>query len=283
MIYCKELNKSFESKEDLFKALAENETLIVDAKKAQIYKSIDKGLQIVTDQNGIEKALSSEQNKGLKFDDNYYYFVVNSSNILDSHNDMHVDGNWKKTVKEQQGKVYLVFDHTLKRSEIIAMQKDIEMLTAKIPFSLLGKNYEGESYCLIYKVAKDKIVNKEAKQWLEDGHKLEASVRMQYVNIETAFNTNDKEYIKQKENYDMYYPLIANKSDFEEIEYFWIVKEAKNVYESSLVLFGSNGATGLIQENKNEADVITSEIKDEPLQDTQQLEVIPVKRKLSII
>lgn len=270
MIYCKELKQEFETKEDLFKALAENENLIVDAKKAQIYKSIDKGLQIVTDQKGIEKALTSEENKGLKFDDNYYYFVVNSSNILDSHNDMHVDGNWKKTVKEQQGKVYLVFDHTLKRSEIIAMQKDIEMLTAKIPFSLLGKNYDGESYCLIYKVAKDKIVNKEAKQWLEDGHKLEASVRMQYVNIETAFNTNDKEYAKQKENYDMYFPLIANKEDFEEIEYFWIVKEAKNVYESSLVLFGSNGATGLIQENKTDADIITPEIKNEPSNDTQE-------------
>lgn len=269
MIYCKELKQEFETKDDLFKALAENENLIVDAKKAQIYKSIDKGLQIVTDQKGIEKALTSEENKGLKFDDNYYYFVVNSSNILDSHNDMHVDGNWKKTVKEQQGKVYLVFDHTLKRSEIIAMQKDIEMLTAKIPFSLLGKNYDGESYCLIYKVAKDKIVNKEAKQWLEDGHKLEASVRMQYVNIETAFNTNDKEYAKQKENYDMYFPLIANKEDFEEIEYFWIVKEAKNVYESSLVLFGSNGATGLIQENKTDAEIITPEIKEEPTEVTQ--------------
>ena len=278
MIYCKELKQEFETKDDLFKALAENENLIVDAKKAQIYKSIDKGLQIVTDQKGIEKALTSEENKGLKFDDNYYYFVVNSSNILDSHNDMHVDGNWKKTVKEQQGKVYLVFDHTLKRSEIIAMQKDIEMLTAKIPFSLLGKNYDGESYCLIYKVAKDKIVNKEAKQWLEDGHKLEASVRMQYVNIETAFNTNDKEYAKQKENYDMYFPLIANKEDFEEIEYFWIVKEAKNVYESSLVLFGSNGATGLIQENKTDAEIITPEIKEEPTEVTQI-----VKRKLSVI
>ena len=92
---------------------------------------------------------------------------------------------------------------------------------------------------------------------------------MQYVNIETAFKTNDKEYAKQKENYDMYFPLIANKEDFEEIEYFWIVKEAKNVYESSLVLFGSNGATGLIQENKTDAEIITPEIKEEPTEVTQ--------------
>jgi len=277
-IFCKELNKSFENKEQLFKALYENKTLIIDEKKAQIYKSIDKGLQIVTDQKGIEKAFDNETNKALKFDDNYYYFVVNSANILDSHNDMHSDGNWKKTTKEQQGKVYLVFDHSLKRQDIIAMRKDIEMITAKIPFSLLGKDYEGESYCLIYKVAKDKIVNKEAKEWLELGYDLEASVRMQYVQIEMAFNSKDPDYAKQKSTYDEFYPLIANKEDFEEITYFWVVKEAKNVYESSLVLFGSNGATGLIQENKEEADIITSENKEEPTEVTQI-----VKRKLSVI
>lgn len=271
MIYCKELKQNFESKEFLFKALLENEKVIIDSKKAQIYKSIDKGLQITTDQVGIEKALGSDANKGLKFDNNYYYIVVNSSNILDSHQDMHIDGNWKKTVKEQQGKVYLVFDHTLKRSEIIAMQKDIEMFTAKIPFSMLGKNYDGETYSLIYKIAKDKIINKEAKEWLELGHKMEASVRMQYVTIEAAFNAKDKDYEKQKKNYDDFYPIIANKEEFEEIDYFWIVKEAKNVYESSLVLFGSNSATGVInQENKEEIEPSKDTLDTEPSIDTQK-------------
>lgn len=277
MIYCKELNKKFESKSEMFKELFENKDLIIESKKAEIYKSIDKGLKFVTDQKGIEKAFNNELNKELKFDSDYYYFVVNSANILDSHGDMHAEGNWEKTVKEQQGKVYLVFDHNLKRSEIIAMRKDIEMFTAKVPFSLLGKDYEGETYSLIYKVKKDKIVNKEAKEWLEQGHELEASVRMQYVNIMTAFNTDEKEYAKQKETWDMYYPQIANKNEFNEIDYFWVVKEAKNVYESSLVLFGSNSATGRIDsENKTEAEEITSEIKEEPTEVTQ-------KRKLSVI
>lgn len=261
----------------MFKELFENKDLIIESKKAEIYKSIDKGLKFVTDQKGIEKAFNNELNKELKFDSDYYYFVVNSANILDSHGDMHAEGNWEKTVKEQQGKVYLVFDHNLKRSEIIAMRKDIEMFTAKVPFSLLGKDYEGETYSLIYKVKKDKIVNKEAKEWLEQSHELEASVRMQYVNIMTAFNTDEKEYAKQKETWDMYYPQIANKNEFNEIDYFWVVKEAKNVYESSLVLFGSNSATGRIDsENKTEAEEITSEIKEEPTEVTQ-------KRKLSVI
>lgn len=258
-IYCKELDREFNSKEELFKALAENETFIHDAKKSQVYKSFEKGLQVVTDQKQIEKAFDATE-KGIKFDSDYHYFVVNSANFLDSHSDIHVDGNWNKSVKDQQGKVYLVFDHSLKRSDIIAMKKDVEMFTAKISWNMLGKEYEGETYSLIYKVKKDKIVNKEAKEWLEQGHELEASVRMQYIKIETAFNSTNTDYSKQKEVYDTYYPQIANKEDFKEIEYFWVVKEAKNVMESSLVLFGSNSATGIVNnENKSEADKITPE------------------------
>lgn len=280
MIHCKELNTDFETIEDLHKALVENEAVIIDRKKSVIYKSIEKGLQVVTDQKSIEKALDTEANKGIKFDDAYYYFVVNSANYLDSHLDMHASGNWNKSVKDQQGKCYLVFDHALEKSEIIAMKKDIEMFTANISWKMLGKDYDGETYCLIYKVAKNKIIHKQAKEWLEQGYDFEASVRMQYVKIEIAFKSNNPEYAKQNATYEEYYPLIANKEALDDVEVFWIVKEAKNVYESSLVLFGSNDATGMINnENKSEAVEDTTE-SEEPSDDTQTIEV---KRKLSVI
>ena len=274
MIYCKELNKEFESKADLFKALVENESFIIDAKKSQVYKSFEKGLQVVSDQKTIEKAFNDSE-KGIKFDSDYYYFVVNSANYLDSHNDMHVDGNWNKSVKDQNGKVYLVWHHDFSKTEnIIAFPEDIEMITSKVAWSLLGKAYDGETYSLIYKVKKDKIVNENVSKWLKEGRKLQLSVRMQYIKLETAFNSDDEDYSKQTENYNKYYPLIANKDEFKEIEYFFIVKEAKNVMESSLLPFGSNSATAEISqgENKTEADEITSEIKEEPSIDTQKLE-----------
>ena len=75
MIYCKELNKEFESKSDLFKALVENESFIIDAKKSQVYKSFEKGLQVVSDQKTIEKAFNDSE-KGIKFDSDYYYFLL---------------------------------------------------------------------------------------------------------------------------------------------------------------------------------------------------------------
>ena len=281
MIFCKELNKNFEDKEVMFAELLANKELIIKEKTSNILKSIDKGIAIASNQEAIQKAI--ETNKELNIDKDFYYFVVNSSNILDSHGDMHVKGNWDKTVKEQQKKTYLVFDHQLKRSEIIAMKEDIEMLTLEIPFSLIGKNYEGNSYVLVYKVHKDKIRNKEAKELLESGYAFEASVRMQYVKIDLAMDSNLKENAKEKENFDKYYSEIANKEEFETLSYFWVIKEAKNVQESSLVMFGSNPATGLINENK-EADAITSS-NEEPLKDTQENQASNnvAKRKLSII
>lgn len=256
MIYCKELNKSFDTEQELFKALKDNKQLIIDAKKSEVYEARRKGVGVHCSQDSITKILGAS--KGIEMDNDYYYFVVNSSNILDSHKDVHLQGNWEKTVKEQQGRVYLVFDHKLLRSEIVAMKEDIEMFTEIIPFSAIGKNYQGDTYCLIYKVKKDKIVNSEAKEWLEKGYNFEASVRMQYMDIILCLNSNSEEDKREKENFDKYYPLIANKEDFEEIKYFWGVKQAKNTMESSLVMFGSNPATGTIQENKTE-----------PLKDTQ--------------
>lgn len=260
MIVVKEFpGKTFNSENELFKYLMANKTILIEAKKAEIYKSIDKGLKVLTSQKSILKI--TDTSKAFKMDENYYYFVVNSANILDTHTDMHIEGNWEKTVKEQQGKVYLVWDHELKRSEIIVMKSDVEMFTAKIPWSLLGKDYEGETYCLVYKVLKTKVVNKEAKEWLENDYDFEASVRMQYMDIDIAIDSKDNDMAKEKANFDLYYPIIANKSDFEKINYFWIIKQAKNVMESSLVMFGSNNATGRIQENK-EPDNSTLENKE---------------------
>lgn len=274
MIVAKEFpNKTFSNKDELFKALIENKSLIIESKKAEIYKSIDKGVSVTANQTAVKKL--NEATKSFEIDDDYYYFVVNSSNVVDSHGDMHVTGNWEKTVKEQQGKVYLVFDHELKRSEIIAMKQDVEMFTAMIPFKAIGKDYEGETYCLIYKVKKDAIINSQAKEWLEKGYDLEASVRMQYMDIDVCINSNNKDYAKEKANYDTYINQVANIKDFEELDYFWIVKQAKNVMESSLVMFGSNSATGRIQENKTEPS-------DDTLTDNEPTKVTQEKKKFNI-
>jgi hypothetical protein len=268
-IYLKD--KTFSTKEDLFKELKENKDLIIDAKKSEIYKSCEKGQSVVA--KNLDLLKFSEENKAIKIDENYYYFAVNSTKILDSHDDLHVDGIWKKSVQEIQGRNYLVEDHELEISKIIARKEHIEIFTAKIPFSLIGKNYEGNTEVLIYKVPKNQIKNDKVKEWLDSGDAIECSVRMQYVTILLALDSNAPDDATEKKNYDDYIGLIANKSDFEYIPYFFIIKEAKNVKESSLVPFGSNSSTGVVQNKEYTPTLEIEAEKIEPTQVTQQTEI----------
>lgn len=272
-------DKEFETKEELFIALKENLELILDAKKSVIQKSCEKGLSVTCKSvNYIDLLKFEDQTKGIKVDDNFYYIAVSTSKILDSHDDLHIDGMWKKSILESQGKNYLVADHCLELDKVIVRKSYVEIFTAKIPFSLLGKPYEGNTEALIYKVPKDKIINKVAKEWLESGDEIEASVRMQYVTILFALDSNKPEDEKAKKVYDEYINQIANKEDFDYIHCFFVIKEAKNVRESSLVVFGSNHVTGNVTNNKSQADNSLDEIKEEPLIDTQ-IEEIPQKDK----
>lgn len=241
-------DKEYATKEELFKDLKDNQELLIDAKKSEIQKSCDKGESISC--KTLDLLKFTDQLKGIKIDDNYYYIAVNSTKILDSHDDLHVDGIWKKSVKEIQGKNYLVADHELELMSVLARKEHIEIFTAKVPFSLIGKPYDGDTEVLIYKIAKVQIKNDVVKEWLDSGDSIEASVRMQYVTILLALDSNSPDDAIEKKNYDDYIDTIANKSDFEYIPYFFVIKEAKNVKESSLVVFGSNSSTGQINNNK---------------------------------
>ena len=262
-------NKEFNTKEEMFAELKANVDFIIESKKTEIKNSCDKGLAVSC--KSLDLMKFTDQLKGIRIDDDYYYIAVNTTGVLDSHLDLHVKGIWNKTVKEQQGKNYLVEDHILALSNVIVAKEHVEMFTAKLPFSLLGKPYEGDTQALIYKVPKNKVKKEYIKEWLDSGDSIEASVRMQYLNIKFAMDSNDPEDAVEKKVYDDYIGEIANKGDYDYIPYFFVVKEAKNVKEASLVLFGSNSTTGQI-ENKEVAVEDTTEIIAEPSADTQKNE-----------
>ncbi|HPN22980.1 MAG TPA: hypothetical protein PK758_13840 [Tenuifilaceae bacterium] len=258
----------FSDKESLFKHLRENKDLIIDAKKSVIQKSCEKGTSVVC--RPLDLLKFTDQLKEIKIDDNFYYIAVNSTRILDSHEDVHDDGIWRKSVKEVQGRNYLVCDHELELLSVVARKEHIEIFTAKVPFSLIGQPYDGDTEILVYKVAKSQIKIEEVREWLDSGDSIEGSVRMRYVTILLAMDSNNPEDSTEKANYDSYIEKIANRADFEYIPYFFIIKEAQNVRESSLVVAGSNHATGLVlQEPSKDTPKI------EPEQSTQQV----VKRR----
>ena len=247
MIFCKDLDRNFETKEKMFSALRENHEKLKEFKKKTVFYSKDKGTSI---KRSNLKGIKESELKQIVDTDKYFYIAVNTTKVLDSHLDLHLDNIWNRSAKNQNRKNYLVDSHIFTMSATIAAKEDVEIMVVDIPFSAIGSSLPGMTQALVYRIEKDKILDEKAKTWLEEGKDIEASVKMQYVDIKFAMNSFDPEDREFKACYDQYISIVANKQEYEEeygeINYFWAVSEAKNIDESSLVLRGSNPETGQI-------------------------------------
>lgn len=257
-------NKEFATKEELFAALRLNAEKIIALKKLDIHKSYFKGYPA---DGFLAKDLAEAAKVGPHMKDGYIYPIINTTRYMDSHDDVHLDGLWDRSVKEQQGKLYYVADHKIMIDSIIAWPSDVSAMVKSIPWSFVGKDYAGNTEALIYEIGKDKIVHAVAKNIIDEKRPVQNSVRMQYVTIHLGMNSPAKENIKFKEYYDKHINSIANKEVAEEQGYFFGVEEAKIIKEGSMVVLGSNDATTVRQ--KDEADTITSD-KIEPVAPTTQ-------------
>jgi hypothetical protein len=268
-IFCKELDKHFDTKELMFKELFENRNEIIAIKKANIYKSIDKGsiapLQILKNIDAVKAPF--------EIDENYFYAVINSTNYLDSHGDVHIPELWKKSLKDNVGKLHYVVDHELKVASVIAWPKDVEAFTIIVPWSFIGKDYAGDTQILVYKIPKSAIMMPEVKYVIDNKIDVQNSVRMQYITIKFCVNSDDKDYAEAKNNWNNYIDQVANKDVALSDGYFFAILEAAIRQEGSMVIYGSNDATPIIFESKNnepEAVADTSKII-EPSDDTQTI------------
>lgn len=259
-VFCKELNRDFEDKEQMFAELASNASKIIELKKASTKESDSVSLLF------IEKSIDSV--KALDFvKEGYVYPVINTTNFLDSHGDVHFPGIWNKSLKDKARKIFYVLEHKLSIDNVIAFPNDVNAFVKNITWKDLGFDYEGETQALIYEIAKDKIKIPQIKALFEEKTPFENSVRMRYINMELAIDTKNADLAKNKAIFDNYIDQIANK-ELAQIEgYFWAVTEASIEKEGSLCLFGSNSATPVIY---NTGAVNDTSDKNEPSKDTQK-------------
>lgn len=262
--FCRTLNKSFETKESMFKELKANEEKIINLKKAAIQKSAEKGQY---SPSLAMLKLNESAKDSLNMEDGYVYPVINTTKYMDSHDDVHFDGIWNKSLKDNRGKIYYVADHNLNIGSVIAYPKNVNAFVKMLPWSVVGKDFEGETQALVYKIKKDDIVHEGAKRVIEDKHDIQNSVRMQYVKIKFAVNSDSKDYAENKAYFDAKIDSIANKEEVLEQGYFYGVEEAKIHKEGSMVLFGSNDATPLLQSDEPSKD---TQDKDEPPKGTRK-------------
>lgn len=267
MIVVKEFpDKQFETQEDLFKELKENKKELISLKK-----SIEKRADAVSYSYSTttEKNVNKEDSNGINdIKELQVKVVINTTNFLDSHNDLHVNGIWNKSVSDNANKGFLhLQEHEREFDKVISDNAvgTVDLMTWKS----LGFPYNGKTEALVFvsnvqKKRNEFMFNQYANGWVKNH-----SVGMRYVKIDLAINSESEWDKDEKEMWDKYYPVVANKEVADERGYFWVVSEAK-VIEGSAVVMGSNSATPTLSvENKSEADNITSE-QEEPSIDTQK-------------
>lgn len=231
MIFCKELKQEFETRELMFKALKENRDKIVGIKKAGI-KHSDPVSFHVKEQNA-EKA-EGDTTVGIG---STIYAIINTTNWLDSHGDVHLNGIWDNSIKDQNGKLYYIINHDLQIGSVIAYPKDVQASVKTLMWKQLGLDYSGETEALTFEVKLTDSANKDALNAIIEKHAIQNSVRMGYVSMTLCIDDASDDFKQERENFYKYLPVIANKEKAIDEGYFWAIHEAKIIKEGSAVLF----------------------------------------------
>lgn len=174
--------------------------------------------------------------------------VINTTNWLDSHGDVHIPGIWKKSLQENK-ELYLLEEHKMSFRGIITDK--INAGTKKIPWRSLGVDANGETEALVFSSTISKSRNEYMFNEYKSGHVKNHSVGMRYMDMDLCINEPEDRYYKEEyDNWLKYIDTVANKADAEASGYFWAVTQAK-VIEGSAVPIGSNKITPTLEVKTN--------------------------------
>lgn len=262
----------FKSKAEEIKYVKDNVDTLIAMKKASL-KTAD-GVNFAGVGSGVYmKVLHGDANKAndpitTPNDELSVLAVINTTNLMDSHLDVHIKGLWSKSLKENKSIMHLQ-EHQMKFDKIISDGSDLKSYTKSYTWTELGFDLEGETEALVFDSKVKKSRNAFMHKQYAEGHVKQHSVGMRYVKLVLCINSEEEYYGAEKEAWDKYFPMVANSEVAEAKGYFWAVTEAK-VSEGSAVPLGSNYATPTIENNKFEPLNGTQTINTEPDKSTQK-------------
>lgn len=238
----------FETKKELFRFLVENKETLIAQKKA-VKKEAD--CPVIVAPTIVVNPVKKKANKADGSTEDVMpgkeslkvVCVVNTTNFLDGHNDLHLPGIWNKTLKENKMLMHLQ-EHEMEFEKIIADGEQLKAYTKNYTWSELGYPYAGSTEALIFE---SDILRKRNEYMFEqyaNGWVRSHSVGMLYSKMAMAIN--DEDYPNEYDAWNKYYPQIANPEVADERGYFWYVTEAKLI-EGSAVPLGSNTATPTLE------------------------------------
>lgn len=228
----------------LFNYLVKNEGLIFHAKKSEIKKADDVySMPLYINAKGELSSKAEVTETQIDPTKLKVVAVINTTNLLDSHGDVHIPGIWKKSLSDNK-KVgfYLLDSHKRGFADVIA--EGCTGFTKNLSWKELGLDISGITEALIF----DGIVEQKRNEYMfgqyQNGYVKKHSVGMRYIKLLTCINDDD--YPVQKENWDKYIEMVANREEAEAEGYFWAILEAQ-VVEGSAVVFASNCMTPTIE------------------------------------
>lgn len=223
---------------ELFEFLKKNKSLLIAEKKSAIKRGDAFSIQklFVNDKGEIVKAYEPIDNTATVIK---AVTIINTTNWMDSHDDVHIPGLWKKSLSENK-ELYLLQEHEMTFAGIITDQ--VKAYTKKFSWADLGYDVPGVTEALVF----ENTIEAERNSFMFDqyrkGYVKNHSVGMQYVLLELAINESDEYFKDEFAVWNKYIDEIANKEDAEAQGYFWAVREAKCI-EGSAVPVGSNRMT----------------------------------------
>lgn len=237
----------YTNKSDLYKFLRENKKFLVNAKKGQIHFSENCSFDVKSDVVKAFSALPTDTETEL-----YRQLVINTSNFLDGHGDVHIGNIWTKSLQENTDRIIFFQEHNQSLDKIIADGSDLKIYVKQIPFIELGYNSNIITDALIFEAAIRKNRNEFMFNQYLNGYVKQHSVAMQYIKLAMCMDSPESDDMEEKIAWDKYYPMIANKDRADQLGYFFAVTEARLI-EGSAVALGSNPITPTISNNNNKS------------------------------
>lgn len=229
------------SQKELLKFLVENKELLIAEKKLEMKKAdavsvaVDLSTRYVIDKEGKLTKATAEVIKEPNSTETVLC-VINTTNWLDSHSDVHIPGIWNKSLKDNSDALHLQ-EHKMAFDHVISDES--KAYVEKLTWKELGLNLPGVTEALIFATplkGRNEFMEGQYRKGFVKNH----SVGMRYVVIKLCVNEPDDDYFKEEyANWVQYSPMVANLADAEAQGYFWAVLEAK-VIEGSAVVKGSN-------------------------------------------
>lgn len=260
------------TQKELIKFLVENKSLLIQEKKSALKESDPIAVscslseKFFVDKDGKLNKTTAEI-PATSGGPETVLCVINTTNWMDSHSDVHIPGIWKKCLKDNPAQLHLQ-EHEMGFAYVISDES--KGYTEKMTWKELGLEMAGVTEALIF-ASPLKGRNPFMEDQYRKGFVKNHSVGMRYVVIKLCVNEAEDEYFKEEyANWVQYAPMVVNIADAEAQGFFWAVLEAK-IVEGSAVVKGSNIITPTIGfksvqpvvTTEQNQPVVTTEVKEE--------------------